>query len=110
MERARRRTRREAARCTRSLPDEQFPSAHVVGGWWNRINNPAVDLVAVDDRKKPKRLSFVGEIKWRDRGPFDRADFAELAARATDVPGHDRSTPLVAVSRSGVAVDGLDAV
>jgi uncharacterized protein len=92
------------------LPDNAFPSAFAVGGWWNRINNPEVDLVALDTPTDKGRLAFVGSIKWREHAPFDRSDFAALARDAAQVPGFDPSTPLVAVSRSGATATDLAAV
>jgi uncharacterized protein len=91
------------------LPDATFREALAVGGWWNRINNPEVDLVALDTATDKGHLAFVGSIKWRERAPFDRADFAALARDAAQVPGFDRSTPLVAVSRAGSTATDLAA-
>lgn len=90
----------------RLLPSEVFPDARVVGGWWNRQNNPEVDLVAANS-DHPTNLSFVGSIKWRDDRPFDRGDLADLARVAAMVPGVDSQTPLVGVSRSGSTVSDL---
>jgi uncharacterized protein len=91
------------------MPNDDFPDAGVVGGWWNRQNNPEVDLVAVDNAVHPQALAFVGSIKWRDKATFDRSDLADLARVASVVPGADSRTPLVAVSRSGFAVTDLAA-
>jgi uncharacterized protein len=91
------------------MPNDDFPDAGVVGGWWNRQNNPEVDLVAVDNAVNPQTLAFVGSIKWRDKAPFDRSDLADLARVAALVPGADSRTPLVAVSRSGFTVTDLAA-
>jgi uncharacterized protein len=91
------------------LPDEQFPGAREIGGWWNRINNPEVDLVGIDRSDGDGTLAFIGSIKWRDKSPFDRSDLAALAAEAALVPGSTRSTPLIAVSRTGFAVSDLAA-
>ena len=89
------------------LPNDEFPNAGVIGGWWNRQNNPEVDLVAVDEETHPAALAFVGSIKWREKAPFDRSDLSELARLASFVPGADSATPLVAVSRSGFTVTDL---
>ncbi len=94
----------------RLLPDDRFPSANVVGGWWNRINNPEVDLVATESTKDGASVVFVGSIKWRERSTFDTADLAALARDASLVPGATASTPLVAVSRSGASVQDLAVV
>jgi Archaea bacterial proteins of unknown function len=32
----------------RLTPDEQWPDTEAVGGWWNRQNNPEIDLVGAD--------------------------------------------------------------
>ncbi|MDR0285537.1 MAG: DUF234 domain-containing protein, partial [Propionibacteriaceae bacterium] len=77
----------------------------VVGGWWNRLNNPEVDLVGADRGPVARRIEFVGSVKWRDSQPFDGHDLAELARGARAVPGAERAD-LVAVSASGFA-DGL---
>ncbi|MFI9584745.1 DUF234 domain-containing protein [Streptomyces sp. NPDC052236] len=97
---------REALR--RLLPDERWPDAREIGGWWPRTNNPEADLVAAD-RSPARKLSFAGSIKWLERGAFGARDLAVLARDAQVVPGADAGTPLVAVSRSGFAVEGLAA-
>lgn len=84
----------------RLLPDEQFPHATTIGGWWNRANNPELDVVAAD-RQPAKTVSFVGSIKWLENSPFDARDFQTLARDAAAVPGVDAETALVAISRSG---------
>lgn len=87
----------------RLLPDERLPAAEVVGGWWNRQNNPEIDLVGAD-RAQPAatRIAFTGSIKWLETEPFGRRDLETLLAGSMSVPGRDYTTPLVAVSRSGV--------
>ena len=89
-------------------PDDRFPGVRHVGGWWNRQNNPEVDLVGGDGRR-PTTVGFVGSVKWRENAPFTASDAAHLAASAASVPGATASTPLVAVSRSGVTASGLAA-
>jgi uncharacterized protein len=91
------------------LPNDEFPNARVVGGWWNRINNPEVDLVGIDEVGSSGTVSFVGSIKWRDNAPFDRADMVALTRDAAVVPGSSSATPLVGVSRSGFDTGGLSA-
>jgi len=86
----------------RLMPNETWPSVMSVGSWWNRINNPEIDLVGADRAPTAKTIGFIGSIKWRDAKPFDASDFAELTRAALMVPGVDAQTPLVAVSRSGV--------
>jgi AAA+ ATPase superfamily predicted ATPase len=88
----------------RLLPDERLPGAEVVGGWWNRQNNPEIDLVGADrDRPAATRIAFTGSIKWLESEPFGQRELEMLLAGSMSVPGRDYSTPLVAVSRSGVA-------
>ena len=92
----------------RLLPDARFGDARYVGGYWTRTNDVEVDLVGARERATPKRLAFIGSIKWRERAPFDRQDLAALVDRRSKVPGADERTLLLAVSRSGAAVGGLD--
>jgi hypothetical protein len=81
---------------------QSMPDAAVVGGWWNRQNNPEIDLVGADRGPVATRIGFVGSIKWRDRQAFSQSDYAELAQAAPSVPGaHD--APLAAVSANGFA-------
>lgn len=88
----------------RLLPDARLPGAEVVGGWWNRQNNPEIDLVGADrDRPAATRIAFTGSIKWLESEPFGQRELEMLLAGSMSVPGRDYSTPLVAVSRSGVA-------
>lgn len=88
----------------RLLPDDRLPGAEVVGGWWNRQNNPEIDLVGADrDRPAATRVAFTGSIKWLESEPFGQRELETLLAGSMSVPGRDHTTPLVAVSRSGVA-------
>jgi hypothetical protein len=86
----------------RLLPDAAWPDVMSVGAWWNRQNNPEIDLVGAD-RSPASTLGFVGSIKWHDTQPFDHHDFAQLLRDAPQVPGCTPGTPLVAVSRNGAA-------
>ncbi len=97
---------REALR--RLLPDDDWPGVHEVGGWWPRTNNPEVDLVGADG-VPARRIGFVGSVKWLERSAFGVRELAALARDAMAVPGADEDTPLIGVSRSGFAVDGLAA-
>jgi uncharacterized protein len=78
-----------------------------VGGYWTRTNDVEVDLVGVDQWPGARRIALTGSVKWRERVPFNRRDFAELAAQRARVPGADDSM-LVAVSRSGYDITDLD--
>ncbi|OXM44917.1 ATP-binding protein [Amycolatopsis alba] len=91
------------AALTRLLPDDRLPDAEFVGGWWNRQNNPEIDLVGAD-REQPAatRIAFTGSIKWLENDLFGRRELESLIAGSMTIPGRDHITPLVAVSRSGV--------
>ena len=54
-----------------------------VGGWWNRLNNPEVDLVLAD---RSGDFLALGSVKWRARGRFGRRDMAELVAARAQIP------------------------
>lgn len=90
----------------RLLPDHGWPDTAAVGGWWNRQNNPEIDLVGADRAPVAGAVHLVGSVKWRDAHPFSRRDHDDLVRGMVTVPGVDRDTPMVAVSRSGVD-DGL---
>jgi hypothetical protein len=89
----------------RRAPELGFPDAEAVGGWWNRQNNPEIDLVGADRDGAARRILFVGSVKWYERAPFDRHDYAALARDAAAVPGFTDDTTLLAVSRRGLAPD-----
>ena len=57
-----------------------------------------------------KRITAVGSIKWLERKAFDAHDLSRLLVHRSQLPGADESTPLIAVARAGVAVDGVQAV
>ncbi|MFR9673531.1 ATP-binding protein [Streptomyces sp. TR06-5] len=92
----------------RLLPDQQLPSAPAIGGYWTRSNDIEIDIVGADRAPIAKELVFAGSIKWLERSPFDRHDLAALRRHRAALG--DAALPLVAVSRSGVSCDGLDAV
>ncbi|WP_433711034.1 ATP-binding protein [Nocardia sp. CA-084685] len=89
----------------RLLPDAHWPETEAVGGWWNRQNNPELDLVGADRDPVAGAVHFVGSIKWLGDRPFDRHDYDALARSVLAVPGTQFDTPLVAVSRSGIDGD-----
>ncbi|MEU7633898.1 ATP-binding protein [Nocardia sp. NPDC049220] len=93
------------AALVRLLPDDRWPDTEAVGGWWNRQNNPEVDLIGADREPIAGALRFVGSIKWLEDRPFDRHDYDALARSVLAVPGTQVNTPLIAVSRSGVHHD-----
>ena len=92
----------------RTLPDDRFGDARVVGGFWTRDNSIEVDLVGGPDETGRGGVSFVGSIKWRAGQPLVRADLARLIEQRAAVPGADNATTLVGVSRSGFDTSGLD--
>jgi uncharacterized protein len=90
----------------RLLPNDRWPETEAIGGWWNRQNNPELDLVGADREPVARRVHFLGSIKWLESQPFGRREYDSLVRDMLAVPGVDESTPLVAVSRCGVA-EGL---
>lgn len=91
----------------RLLPDERLGPARFVGSYWSRTGEVEVDLVGGRDATAPTPVSFVGSVKWRDHGPFDRHDVAKLAAAREQVPGA-ADARLVGVSRAGFTTTELD--
>jgi AAA+ ATPase superfamily predicted ATPase len=86
----------------RTLPDDRLPGAAYVGSYWTRKNDPQIDLIGADKRAAPAAIAFVGSIKWRERAPFDDGDLQQLIQKGGLVPGVGPTTPLVAISRTGV--------
>ena len=56
-----------------------------------------------------RRIHFLGSVKWLENQPFGRREYDSLVRAMLAVPGSEPTTPLVAVSRCGVA-DGLPLV
>lgn len=90
----------------RMLPDARFGDARYVGAFWTRDGEVELDLVGAPTGPVARRVSFVGQVKWRERSPFDHRDLASLIQRRPRVPGVDEHTGLVAVSRSGFRATG----
>jgi AAA+ ATPase superfamily predicted ATPase len=90
----------------RLLPNTDWPDTEAVGGWWNRQNNPEIDLVGADREPIAGRIHFVGSIKWLESQRFGRREYDGLVRGMLTVPGTEPNTPVIAVSRCGV-VDGL---
>ncbi|MGW0551702.1 ATP-binding protein [Streptomyces altiplanensis] len=88
------------------VPDD----SGAVGGYWTRTNDPEIDIVAADRGPIAKRITAVGSIKWLENRPFDARDLARLIVHRSQLPGADEDTPLLAVSRSGATVDGVQVV
>ena len=92
----------------RRLPGDQLPAeAAVIGSYWTRTNDPEIDVVGADRGPVARRISFVGSIKWQENRPFDAHDLGRLLLHRSRLPGADEAVPVVAVSRSGVAVEGV---
>jgi hypothetical protein len=91
----------------RRVSDQLPGHPQIIGSYWTRTNNPQVDLIGADREPVARQLAFVGSIKWRDNQPFDERDLADLITHRSQVPGADDSTPLLAVSRSGMRTSSL---
>ena len=92
----------------RLLPDPRFGDAQFVGSFWTRDNRIEVDLVGGRGDNEAEVVEFIGSIKWRDNKAFSRRDLAALTDHRPQVPGATGDTRLVAVSRQGFDVTGLD--
>lgn len=101
---------REAVR--RLLPVDGLPDAAAVGGYWTRSNDVEVDIVGADRADVARSIAFLGSVKWRDHGPADVRDLADLHLARRRVPGATEETPLLVVSRAGAstAVTGAEGV
>lgn len=86
---------------SRVLPDDRWPDTEEIGSWWNRRNNPEIDLVGADRGPVARDVHFVGSIKWYDNRLFDQRDHEELVRGAAFVPGVSIDTPTIAVSKAG---------
>ncbi|RQW84029.1 ATP-binding protein [Micromonospora globispora] len=92
----------------RRLPAGQLPeNTAVVGGYWTRTNDPEIDLVGADRAPVARRITFAGSVKWLENSPFDAHDLSRLLLHRSRLPGADEKTELIAVSRSGRAVEGI---
>lgn len=89
----------------RIAPDSEMDEVGAVGGWWNRRNNPEIDLIGADRDGVARRVLFAGSIKWHGHHPFDRHDHHALIRDMAEVPGVDEATETVAVSRAGAESD-----
>jgi uncharacterized protein len=87
--------------------DLGYPEVAEVGGWWNRQNNPEIDIVGMNRDGRGTGVTFIGSIKWRETQAFGRREYADLLRDAVQVPGADRQTDLLAVTRSGTVADGV---
>ncbi|MDQ1296021.1 MAG: uncharacterized protein QG608_3908 [Actinomycetota bacterium] len=91
------------------LADTHLPTGtDSIGSYWTRTNDPEIDIVGGDRSPVARRLTAVGSIKWHDEAPFDARDLARLVRHRDQLPGATPGTMLLAVSRTGSAVDGID--
>ena len=81
----------------------------VVGAYWTRTNEPEIDLV-IGDAQPAQHILGVGSIKWHETEPFGSSDLNQLIAHRSQLPGANDTTPLIAISRTGVRVTGVVAV
>jgi AAA+ ATPase superfamily predicted ATPase len=91
----------------RQLPRPDLGAARTVGAYWDRSGTTEVDLVGAE-AIDAARVDFVGSIKWRATRPFDNTDLAVLVRHRDAVPGTDDDTVLVAVTRTGATIPGVD--
>ncbi len=89
----------------RIAPELGWPGVEAVGGWWNRQDNPKIDLVGADRARAAGRILFTGSIQWQTAKPFDRHDHAALVREMASIPGVDPATELIAVTRNGLTPD-----
>ncbi len=88
------------------LPDECFGDAQYVGGYWTRKGDVEMNLAGTEEKVCPRRVAFVGSIKWRERTSFGSRDLGRIAAQLDEVPGTDEDTDLVGISRDGFNEQG----
>jgi hypothetical protein len=62
-------------------------------------------MVGADREPVARRIHFLGSVRWLDNQPFGRREYDSLARAMLAVPGSEPATPLVAVSRCGIAAD-----
>jgi hypothetical protein len=91
---------------SRIAPDLGFPEVAAVGAWWNRQNNPQIDIVAKNGDRRAA-IAFAGSIKWHDAQPFGFREYHALIRDVRHVPGVNDQTTLLAVSRTGEAAEGV---
>lgn len=89
----------------RLRPDVLPDGTRTIGSYWTRSNDPEIDIVGADAEPVAKNVTVVGSIKWQEARPFDTHDLSALVVHRSKLPGADSSTPLLAVSRSGVDVE-----
>ena len=91
---------------SRLSPIDGLPAAAAVGGFWTRSNKPEIDIVGADRGPIANTVEYIGSIKWLEGQPLDQRDLNALIRDRQAIPGTDDTTPIVAVSRSGVTAGG----
>ncbi|MFG2458964.1 hypothetical protein ACGFWE_18130 [Streptomyces sp. NPDC048523] len=86
------------------LPDDEWPHAEAISGWWSRQNNPEIDLIGADREPLARRVHCVGSIKWLDNQPFGRHEYDALVRDMLAAPAPIRH-PRFVVFRCGAAND-----
>ena len=92
---------------SRLSPIAGLAPAEVVGGYWTRTNVPEIDIIGADRLPVATSIAYAGTIKWLEKTPLNQADVNQLIIDLSRVPGASPSTPLIAVSRSGVHAAGV---
>jgi hypothetical protein len=90
----------------RIAPNLGYPEVGAVGGWWNRQNNPEIDIVGMS-AEGGKNVSFIGSIKWHETHGFTRREHARLVRDAPYVSGVSDATAMLAVTRTGTLDEDL---
>jgi uncharacterized protein len=94
----------------RLSPIDGLPPATTIGAYWSRTNSPEVDIVGADTGPVANTIAYAGSIKWLEDAPFAGDDARHLSANAAMIPGVSTTTPLLAVSRSGVTARDVVAI
>lgn len=94
----------------RRMSDRLPDGTAAIGGYWTRTNEVEIDLVGADRGGVAQRITFVGSIKWQEERAFDAHDLAALILHRSRMPGTGDDTPLIAVSRTGTTVDGIQTI
>jgi uncharacterized protein len=91
----------------RIAPDLGYREVGAVGGWWNRQNNPEIDIVGMSTEGNSKSVSFIGSIKWHETHGLTRREYGDLARDAPYVSGVTDATAMLAVTRTGTLDENL---
>jgi hypothetical protein len=91
----------------RIAPDLGYLEVSAVGGWWNRQNNPEIDIVGMSTEGSGKNVSFIGSIKWHEARGLTRREYGDLVRDTPFVSGVTDATALLAVTRTGTLDEEL---